>query len=232
MKMGIPLSLQGKIQLTPRQERAQQLWFLIAQGMALALMVLALCWVSKRPTPAFSYLLLLLALASGVAALRPAWRRGVIAGLLGSITLAVACSLSAGHTLPDIPGIDPLISSYVPNMSVTIVFAAILLAGCGLIARGGLADQARLGVAALAGALMIGVFALIYWLIFFFGVRTPNVVENWQFAELAAVTVLYALALWIGGLGIRPTARVTFLPAATAVILAVFLAYWRVHHWH
>ncbi len=151
-----------------------------------------------------------------------------MAGALGSLTLAFTCSLSASRTLPEIPGLDPLISGYIPNMALTITLVALLLAIWGLVVRGGLADQGYLGVAALVGAVMIGVFTLTYLLIFVFGVRMLNVVENWQLAELAAVTLLYSLALWIGGLGIRTTARLSFLPAGTVVILAVFLVYWHV----
>lgn len=218
------------MQLTPRQERAQQIWYIGAQAMALALMALALLWVHKRPAPINQFLLILLALCSLIVAWRPTWRRGVVAGLLGSITLAIACSLSANQTLPDLPGVDSLISSAIPNMAVTVFFVAVLLAGWGLAARGGLGDQSRLGVAAIVGALMVAGFTCAYFLIFQYGVRMLDVVETWQYAELTAVTVLYALALWIGGLGIRPTARVTFLPAATAVLLVVFLAYWKLHH--
>jgi len=228
--MVIPQALQAKIELTPTQQRAQTIWLSAVQGIALALIALALIWVKKTPAPSYQLLLLLLTLAALVTTLRPAWRRGVAAGILGSITLAFACSLSASRTIPVIPGLDPLISDYIPNMALTITLVALLLGVWGLIVRGGLRDQSRLGVAALGGAAIIGVFSLIYLMIFIYGVRIPNPVENWQFAELAAVTLLYSLALWIGGLGIRPTARVSFMPAGTVVVLAVFLMHWQCPH--
>lgn len=227
MSMHIPQALQAKIEFTPAQQRAQTIWLASVQGIALALMALALVWVKKPPALSYRLLLVLLAVTALVTALRPSWRRGVIAGVLGSITLAFACSLSVMRTLPVIPGLDPLISDYIPNMTVTITLVALLLCGWGLVIRGGLLDYGRLGVAALAGAVLIGVFTLFYQIIFIFGVRMQNPVENWQLVDLTAVTLLYALALWIGGLGIRPSARVSFLPAGTVVVLAAFLAYWQ-----
>lgn len=225
MDMTTSISPQVNTPLSPGKVRAQAVWSVTVQVLALGLTILALLWASP-PASSFKALLGLLALCALVVAVVPGWRRGVVAGVLAGIVLALACHLSTGHKLPEIPGIDPLITGYTPTMTLVLAVVSLLMAGWGVVVKVGLADQARFGVAALASLLLISFLSLFYLMIFTFGVKMEGVVESWQLANLLAVTLLYSLAIWFGGTGIRPTVRWTILPFGLVLVLAGFLIYW------
>jgi len=235
MEMVTSPSIQTDTQPVSNISRAQTIWLMLSQAAALGLMALSLVWAAhykheqhkwSLPPASDQMLLIILMLCSLAVAIIPRWRRSAFAGILGSMALAFSCYLAREHTLPAIGKIDPLITDYIPQMSLTILLVALLIAIWGLVVRGGLADQARFGTAALYSALLISGLSLIYLMMFVFGVKMTNAVENWQLAELFALTLLYSLALWLGGLGLRPTTRWAILPAGTAGIFALFLIYW------
>ena len=224
--MAIPQQTQHEPTLSTQLTRAQVVWLVAAQVATLGLLALALAW-ARLPKPSFQLLLIVLAVLALVLAAAPRWRRGALAGVLGSVMLAVACMLSADRTLPPVPGIDSLITDYIPLLAPIVLVVALALAIWGSVVRAGLVDQARFGAAAVMGAVLIGVMLLVLLLILTYGVKMLNVMEDWQFAELASMTLLFAAALWVGGVGVRPSCRWTFLPIGMVIVLAAFLIYWQ-----
>lgn len=208
--------------------RAQAVWLMLTQAVVLGLTALALHYADAPPTPQ-RHLLALLALALLVVTLVPRWRRGQIAGILGGVTCALACWLSAAHTFTlDDPGDLGLIAGYVPVMAPIAAGAALALTVWGAFARGGLRDDARFGVAALAGSTLVAVSGIALYLL----INTVPMfsalyaIDAYQLAALLAAAVLYGSTIWLGSIGIRATARGHFLPLGLVVIIAAFLVHW------
>lgn len=208
------------------------MWVVAVQVAALAVAVTA--WVFARalaksagaPPLPVQGLVGLLALATLLAALVPGWRRGEVGALLCGIGLATACWLTIDRTW-DIPYFA---TAYIPLMTPVVTGAAVALAVWGAIARAGLAGQTRLGTAALVVMALI----IVWTLLFYFGINHSAhfsklyAVELFQVQEMTAAALLYPLALWLGGVGVRAQSRLTLLPAGMTIILAAFLVMWHV----
>ncbi|MHB9131593.1 MAG: hypothetical protein ACYDBB_10965 [Armatimonadota bacterium] len=226
---------------SPAISRAQGSWLIAMQIAALGLTALALSWARvwnadaqhwNVPGSVAQKLLLLLILAALAVAIVPAWRRSAAAGILGGAALALACSLSARKSweLELFPGAST------PLILPVIVIAAVILAVWGIATRSKLADSARISVGALAGGVLVILFALgMYALVNYApSLVAPDgsrlyAVEKYQLADLIAAALLYPLAIWLGAAGARAGYRWTFLPLGLVIILAGFLVLWKVH---
>lgn len=206
---------------------AQQGWMVAAQLVALALIVVALCWAPNQDHPApqrpYQAVLAVLALASLGLACAPRLRRGELAGVVGGVALGTACWLSAGHLwlLP------AFADARVPLMTPVVLGAACVLALGGLIARTGRGGT-RLGNGALVAALILAAFGLLFFGLINYSPYFKSLyqIDLYELQEILAIAVLYPLALWLGGVGIRPAARWSFQPACLGVILLGFLLHW------
>lgn len=212
----------------------RQVWVVAVQVAALA--VAATAWVFAKslataegavsPPLPVQGLVGLMALAMLLVALVPGWRRGKAGALLCGIGLATVCWLTIDRTW-DIPYFA---IAYIPLMTPVVAGAAVALAVWGAIARAGLAGQARLGNAALVALVLV----IVWTLLFFFGINHSAhfsklyAVELFQVQEIIAAALLYPLALWLGGVGVRAQSRLTLLPAGMTIILAAFLVMWHV----
>ena len=222
------------VETTPAPpSRAQEIWLVVMQCVPIALLVLALCWSLSSDTPAhppaaiYQKLLIALAAAMFVVSLVPKWRHGEIAGILGGVILATACWLAAGHTLTT----KALSSSNIPSLTPIILIIALLGLLSGLLLRAGIFGESRIGKGALAGGLL-----LCGWAAFFYGLlnnipafKLPELGYGFspdQMQEILAVIILFALALWLGGVGIRRQGRSLFQPIAMVVVIAIFIIKW------
>jgi len=229
--------------------RAQSVWLTAMQAAALLLLALTLLWASAEssyidahiPLPSFiagkalpaplQYLLLLLAAGHLVIAVVPALRRGPLSGTWGGVTLATACWLAARVTFLVFDrefelfedSKEPIIAAIVPAL-------AFVLAIWGAIARARLTDSARLGTAALAGALLLALFGGGLFLLINFNPAFRNLygIDAADLNVLLSSIALYAAALWLGSAGLRPTGGWRIQPLGMALIIGVFSVWWMV----
>jgi hypothetical protein len=159
---------------------------------------------------------LLLALAAG------AWRRSAFVGAACGVAVAAACAASARSTwlTPDF--------AEIPKIAIPAVALAIVLLLWGLIARAGVVDAARLGMAGLLAGVALTVFGLLSALL----LNHPPApipryaVETYQVQELLAAVLLYPAALWTGSAGVRPDNRWTPLPLLLGLLLVGAVVAW------
>jgi len=229
--------------------RAQSVWLTAVQAAALLLLALALLWAGaessymkefvplpslfagKALPPPMQYLLLLLAAGHLVIAAIPALRRGPLAGIWGGVTLATACWLAARVTfLVFDPEFEFYEDSKEPIIAAIVPALAFLLAVWGSVARGRLADTARLGTAALAGALLLALFGGGLFLLINFHPAFRNLygIDAADLNELLSSIALYAAAFWLGGAGLRPTGGWRIQPLGMALIIGVLSVWWMV----
>ncbi|MHB9025350.1 MAG: hypothetical protein ACYC7E_14470 [Armatimonadota bacterium] len=210
----------------PGQEtRAQGVWRVVVQLAVLALVVLALVW-SPEPKPLHQMLVLLLAVASLVVALVPRWRTGEAAAALCGVALALCCWFTADEKLWE----PAFITGYVPLLAPILAAVTVALAIWGAIARAGALGVWTFGKGALAALLLLAgtgklFYAVINYVPYF---KKLYAIERYQLEELLAAVILYPLALWLGGVAIRPARRWTFLPFGIALALAAFVVYWKI----
>jgi hypothetical protein len=209
--------------------RAGHIWSLAAQVAMLALTALALAWAAIPAKP-YQGLLLLLAVVAVVTIKLPAWRRSEAAALVGSLTLATACLLSTTRTwdLPYLADLTP--SAYLPLLLPVLVTAAVALILWALIARAGLGSASRIGIPVLLGGVCLALATLGFYAMVH-GIAAFNALYGFelnQLYEMLTATLLYPLALWLGGAGVRATTRWSVQSAGTAVLLLAFLVFWHV----
>lgn len=208
--------------------RAQRIWSISLQCLALAVMGLSLFW-SAVPAKPYQVLLGLLACAMLLFTLVPSWRHGQLAAIAGSIILATACMLSYDHTWTA----SFLASTYIPLMTPIVIGVSCVCLLWGLIVRAGLVGQSWLGVGALIGSVLLCIPAAAFYLLI-------NRVHAFQLAELnyaffpdqlqeiLSAALLYPCALWLGGAGFRPTNRIPLFSIGAVVIAGGFLLFWHV----
>lgn len=221
----------------PAAGLGKQIWVMVAQCVTILLTVLALYWAttltSERPVISLQHQVLLgvLAAVALVVALVPKWRRGEAAAILGGVTLATACWLASEKTW-DIPFFEES-GAYIPLLVPVVAGAAVVMAVWGLIARAGFREHARLGLGAVVSGAVVALFAGGYYLLInrvpAFKLEELNYAINPnQLQEELAILMLYPLALWLGGIGIRRYARIIILPAGLALVLVGCLIWWHV----
>lgn len=217
--------------------RAQEIWLLVMQLVPIALLVLALCWAVSPDAPhlppaaIYRKFLAGLALLMFIVAVIPKWRHGEVAGVLGGAILATACWLAAGHVL-SAPSAQKYISSGdIPTLTPIIMLIAVLALFSGLLLRAGVFGESRVGRGALAAGLLLSA-----WAACFYGLlrnvpafKLPELGYGFssdQMQEILAVIILFSLALWLGGVGIRRQGRWLIQPIGMVLVLACFLLKW------
>ncbi len=203
-------------------------WLMVVQLGVLALAFTALRWAGPPP-PTQQALLGVLALACLLVAITPPWRRGAVAGIVTGTLLAVVCWMAVSVPDSESLRIITLLGTEIPLLVPVVLGAAVLLVVMGVIARIGLADTSRFGVAAVAGAVLLVAVA-----IFLYSVinRTPAFhdrysIAPYQLVQLLAAMLLYPLALWLGSTGLRPAGGWRVLPFCLALLISGFLICWR-----
>jgi hypothetical protein len=236
--------------LPARTNPAQAPWFAAVQITALALLALALWWAGVPLEPHRGLLALLLvafglislawlaavlldAYAGSAAAPFVAWvamlRRGPVMSLLGGLTLATACYLSASRTFAVADtGQFGQFAKGLPIIAPVVMLATLIIAHASILPALR-AKQAPFGLAALLGAVLLVLLATAFYALVTLAQPFNGwyVIEFRQYAGLLAGALLYGSALWLGGAGIRPEARWLILPEGMVLVLSWFLMYWR-----
>ena len=214
--------------------RARAAWLIVAQCAALGLLACALMLAGRSsdalPQTRQALLLLLALLHLGIAGV-PAWRRSSFAGVLGGVTLATACWLSAKVTLEiEAPGDWGFLVTFIPLAAPIALAVAVVLVVWGLAVRGGLADSSRLGLAAMLGGLLLASISIgLYRLVNFSpAFKSLYMIESYQLTALLSSLTLYSLALWLGSVGLRPVGGRRLQPLGMALVLIGFVAYWHI----
>lgn len=211
--------------LLPAPTRAQVLWACAVQGLVIALAALALFWAPVPPLPT-QVLLAVLAVVSLLLSLRVSWRRSEVTATLTSLILATACWLSADHTWDQTIFLNA--GAYIPLITPIIVVLATLLLVWGLLARVGVLGESRLGQGALIGGALIIAYGCIFYQVANSTFKALYAIDSYQRMELLAIGLLYPLALWLGGMGIRARGRIIFLPLGFALLLLGYLLHWHI----
>ncbi|HEX2948716.1 MAG TPA: hypothetical protein VHV83_03970 [Armatimonadota bacterium] len=211
-----------------RTNRVHQAWFLVSQLTVLGIMILALAWSTAPPTP-YQAMLGLCAAVSLVLALVANWRRSEATAVTGGIALAMTCALSFDHTWTA----SFLASTYIPLVTPIIVGVTLFLLVSGGIIRVGAFGQSSFGKGALISAFLIMLLAVLYYRLINYAPAFRLDVLNYamypdQLQEILAVALLYPLAIWLGGTGIRQANRFEILPAGTVLVFVTFLVLWHV----
>ena len=207
---------------------AQSIWLLAAQCATIGLTTLALCW-TPTPAKATAELLTLLAGSQLLIASVAAWRRSAMASVLGGLSLALVCWLSADKswTLPDQSALGQILPD-IPRALPFVLGIAVILIIWGALTRIRLHDISRFGTSAAIGGLGLAVLAAL----FFFSINhlpifsALYVIEPYQLAGLLAAMLLYAPAIWLGTVGVRDKGGWPLQPIGMALVLSAFTVYW------
>jgi hypothetical protein len=211
----------------PSEEtRAQVIWRVVVQLAVLALVILALAW-SPKPQRFHQALLLLLALISLVVALLPRWRTGEFAAALSGVALALCCWFTSNDVFWNPAFLTP---DFTPLLTPILAATAVVLLIWGALARAGALDPWRFGKGALAGMLLLGGFGTLFYVVINYVPYFKRLygIDQYQLETVWAAAVLYPLALWLGGVAIRPARRWTFLPLGLALAMIAFVVYWHI----
>lgn len=201
--------------------RGGRIWLVVVQCIALALSVLACVWAE----PPERYTLVLLGgLGVGLllVALIPLWRRHALSGVLCGVGLAFLCSLATKNAI----AVNEF-GDTIPMLLPILIAISIPVVLWGIFARVGLRDQAGFGIAALiGGALILLVELLFYYLTTYTGFKMLYSIEVEQLLGVVTAALLYPLAMWLAGVGVRPDTRLAFLPLGIGLLLLGATAYW------
>ncbi len=211
--------------------RAQGIWLVTVQVVGILGTATALLSAGKPEKPVQMLLALLCAAFVALAAV-PAWRQSALAGVLGGLTLATACWLGAnGHTY-EITFANGDVWD-IPFAAFGLAGGSFLLALWGVpVMRRGPRPVVGFGGAAVIGALIVSALALLLFLglnyVPVIAALYPNAVGLSQLLGVVTPVCMYGLALWLGGAGVRPGARVALQPPLLAAAIAVALIFWHV----
>lgn len=198
----------------------QRIWFWSMPAVTLALMALVLVW-APTPTPSQQALFTLLIVALLGIACFPRLRAGEIAASFCGLGLAAACWLSSMHLWE-----HPVFAgAYIPLAAPVVCAIALVCAVWGVVLRVRPLVTSRLAVGALIGGLAILLFDLLFFVLINHtpAMQSRYLIESYQPQEMAAVALLYPLALWQGGVGARRQLRLPVLPLGMAAVMATYL---------
>jgi len=226
--MTTPLAQSEKPSLSTPGLRAQSVWLIAAQCIAVALTALALWW-TPAPKKATAELLTLLAGSQLLIASVAVWRRSEMASVLGGMSLAIACWLSVEKTWT-LPAQWPLaqIQADIPLALPLVLGIALVLAIWGALTRSGLKDRSRFGVCAVIGGAALALLAVLFFVVINYlpMFKTLYLIEPYQLAALLVSVLLYVPAIWLGTVGVRASGGWPIQPIGMALVLSAFTVYW------
>jgi hypothetical protein len=214
----------------PVPTRAQGIWLATVQVVGVLATAAAL-YVAPRPERPVQLLLALLCAAAVVITAVPAWRQSAAAAVLGGLALAVAVWLGATARLWEYTFESGDLWE-VPYAAFALVGLAFLLALWGVpVMRKAPPPPSRFGAGAMVGALYLSALAVLLFVGLNFlpvlAALYKDAVSLTQLLGLVTPVLTYALALWLGGAGVRPGARLALQPPLLAVLLAAMLIFWQ-----